>query len=85
MQVCTEVIYRAINGKGSIDFALTVRGGHETLSADDIAMFHLESEAFDFVLFAETDPDSKNSDALVYIGPEGEDRLKALMDATNEE
>jgi len=81
MQVCTEVIYRAINGKGEIEFVLTERGGHETLSADDIAQYHLDSEAFDFVLFVETDPDSKQHDALLFVGPEGESRFKALMDS----
>jgi hypothetical protein len=81
MQVCTEVIYRGINGKGSIDFVLTERGGHETLSADDIANYHLDSEAFDFVLFVETDPDSKNNQALLLDGAEGELRFKALMNA----
>mgnify|MGYP001822276841 CR=1 FL=1 len=79
MQVCTEVIYRAINGKGSINFMLTKRGGHETLSADDIANYHLNSEAFDFVLFVETDPDSKSDEALLHVGAEGELRFKALM------
>ena len=80
-QVCTEVIYRAINNKGSIDFALTERAGHETLSADDIANYHLDSEAFDFVLLVETNPDSKNNEALVFVGPEGENRVEALMKA----
>jgi hypothetical protein len=78
-QVCTEVIYRAINGKGSIDFALTERAGHETLSADDIANYHLDSEAFDFVLLVETAPDSKNNGALIFVGAEGELRVKTLM------
>ena len=81
MQVCTEVIYRAINGKGSIDFKLTERAGHETLSADDITNYHLGSEAFDFVLLVETDPDSKNNEALLLVGSEGELRLKAFMDS----
>jgi hypothetical protein len=80
-QVCTEVIYRAIDGKGSIEFPLTERGGHETLSADDIANYHLDSEAFDFVLLVEPDPDSKNNEAVVLVGPEGENRMKALMQA----
>lgn len=78
-QVCTEVIYRAINGKGSIKFALTERAGHETLSADDIANYHLNTEAFDFVLLAEADPESKNNQALVFVGAEGEKRIEALM------
>lgn len=81
-QVCTEVIYRAINGKGSIDFTLTVRAGHETLSADDIANYHLDSEAFDFVLLVDTNPDSKNNEALLFVGPEGESRIEALMKET---
>lgn len=81
-QVCTEVIYRAINGKGSINFSLTERAGHETLSADDVANYHLNSKAFDFVLLADTDPDSKNDEARVFSGSEGESRIKALMNAT---
>jgi len=81
-QVCTEVIYRAINGKGTIDFALTERAGHETLSADDIANYHLDSEAFDFVLFVEPNPDSKNDESLLFVGAEGENRLEILMNAT---
>jgi len=80
-QVCTEVIYRAINGKGSIYFKLTERAGHETLSADDIVNYHLDSTAFDFVLLVETNSDSKHNEALVFVGPEGENRVEALMKA----
>ena len=80
-QVCTEVIYRALNGKGTIDFELTERAGHETLSADDIANYHLNSEAFDFVLLVETDPDSKNNEALLFVGAEGGNHLEGLMTA----
>jgi hypothetical protein len=78
-QVCTEVIYRAINGKGEIDFALTVRGGHETLSADDIANDHLDSEAYEFVLLVESNPDEKIDEPLLFVGDEGEKRLEVLM------
>ena len=81
MQVCTELIYRGINGKGLINFELTMRAGHETLSADDIANYYLnESEAaFDFVLLVEPESNSKQHDAVVYTGTEGEARLIALM------
>ncbi len=82
-QVCTEVIYRAIDGKGSIKFALTERAGHETLSADDIANYHLNSDAFNFVLLVESTADKDNNDALVFFGPEGGMRLEKLMDATS--
>ncbi len=80
-QVCTEVIYRAINGKGSIDFELTERAGHETLSADDIANYHLSpgTDAFEFVLLVEPDPGSSENGAVVYTGAEGEAKLKSLM------
>jgi len=56
-QVCTEVIYRGIQGKGGIAFDLTVRAGHETPSADDIALYYLNRHpgAFQFLLYAEQD------------------------------
>jgi hypothetical protein len=84
-QVCTEVIYRALNEKGGIEFELTVRAGHETLSADDIANYHLASpEAlFDFILLIETDPATEKS-ALIYTGDEGEEKLKSLMDSVKD-
>ncbi len=41
-QACTELIYRALDGKGGIEFELTERVGHVTLSADDIVTFYLE-------------------------------------------
>jgi len=82
-QVCTEVIYRGINGKGSIDFELTERAGHETLSADDIANYHLksDSQAFDFVLLVEADPKGKKHEAIIYRGQDGERQLESLMAA----
>ena len=84
-QVCTEVIYRAINGKAAIDFTLTVRAGHETLSADDIANYHFASNprAFDFVLYTEEDPQADDHEALILLGSAGERRLKALMTEAN--
>ena len=82
MQVCTELIYRGINGKGLINFELTMRAGHETLSADDIANYYLNGQAgtFDFILLVEPEPNSKKHPAAVYTGTEGEARLVALME-----
>jgi hypothetical protein len=37
-QVCTEVHYRTLNGKGGINFTLTDRGGHETLSTNELPL-----------------------------------------------
>jgi hypothetical protein len=85
-QVCTEVIYRALGNKSGIAFELTTRGGHETLSADDIALYYLNEhpQAFEFVLYAEEDPDGKNHEALVLTGAAGVERLTKLMGSVQE-
>ena len=68
-------------GRVYIDFTLTERAGHETLSADDIANYHLNSEAFDFVFLVESKPNSENDESLLFVGAEGESHLKKLMNA----
>ena len=80
-QACTELIYRALDGKGGIDFELTERVGHVTLSADDIVNYSLEKniESFDFVLYAENAPESQNHEAHIFVGDAGSQRLKTLM------
>jgi len=85
-QVCTEVIYRGIQGKGGIAFELTVRAGHETLSADDMVLYYLNKHprAFQFVLYAEEDPNGKNHQALILTGPDGVQRLRELMQSIGE-
>jgi len=83
-QVCTEVHYRTLPGKGGIEFALTRRGGHETLSADDIVHYYLETRPrkFELVLLAEEDPGSHLHQAKIVTGEEAEQHLKALMAAS---
>jgi hypothetical protein len=85
-QVCTEVIYRAIQGKAGIDFDLTMRAGHVTLSADDIALYflHKSPQAFQLVLYAEEDPDETDHAALILNGKAGVERLKELMKSVGE-
>ena len=85
-QVCTEVIYRAIDGKGGIAFDLTVRAGHETLSADDIVLYYLNKhpQAFQFLLYAEEDPDGTDHAALILTGEAGVQRLQELMKSVGE-
>jgi hypothetical protein len=80
-QVCTEVVYRALDGNGPIQFSLVKRAGHETLSADDIANNYLTApgKSFDFVLFAEEAPDSKEHRARILTEDVGKSRLRELM------
>jgi hypothetical protein len=85
-QVCTEVVYRALDGKGPIRFSLIERAGHETLSADDIANNFLAApgKTFDFVLFAEEASGSQQHHARILVGDAGTNRLKELMESKNE-
>jgi hypothetical protein len=82
-QVCTEVVYRAFDGKGPIEFTLVPRAGHETLSADDIALSYLRSPgtSFDFVLLADETPGSSEYRGRILLGEPGKSRLKQLMAA----
>jgi hypothetical protein len=83
-QVCAEVHYRTLPGKGGVAFALTRGGGHETLSADDIVHYYLETQPpkFKLVLFADEDTGSQHHQARVLTGKEAEQHLKALVAAT---
>jgi hypothetical protein len=79
---CTEVIYRAYQKAGPIDFTLTKRAGVQTLAADDILHYHLghaDQPVFDFVLLAEDDPATRKPEAVLRYEQPGADRLKALM------
>jgi hypothetical protein len=44
--VCTELIYRAYDGLGSLSFPLSERAGRKTLSAEDLIDFALDSGTF---------------------------------------
>ena len=83
-QVCTEVHYRTLNGKGGIYFTLTKRAGHETLSADDIVHYYTETRPrkFKLVFFADEDPHGRHYQARLLTGAEAEHHLEELMDAT---
>lgn len=80
-QCCTEVIYRAYNGRGDIRFKLVRRMAVKTLSADDIIHYHLQSEAprFDLVLMAEENPESPIQAAKILKGEAATQRLAELM------
>lgn len=84
-QVCTEVVYRALDGRGAIQFTLTERAGHPTLSADDIANNYLAApgKTFDLVLLAEEAPNSREHHAQILVSEVGTERLIDLMAGSN--
>ena len=45
--VCTELVYRAFDGVGGLDFRLTERGGRVTLSAEDLLDRALAGDGFE--------------------------------------
>ncbi|TFH22074.1 MAG: hypothetical protein E4H03_09245, partial [Myxococcales bacterium] len=81
-QVCTEVIYRALAGKGAIQFKLVERAGHPTLSADDIVRYNLDTGGahFEIVFYAEEDPDADDHRAKIWTGTDAGRRLAARME-----
>ena len=79
-QVCTELIWRGINGRAGIDLPLTERGGHPTLSADDLVNYHFRTGGrhFEVVLFAEESGSGRR--AVIHTGPGGEEKLRRQME-----
>ena len=71
-QVCTEIIYRAFNGVGGIEFHLRKRVGNMTLSADDICINALETSQMDVI-------------ALIVEDEFRPNRARLLTDHTNRE
>ncbi|HEY1120754.1 MAG TPA: YiiX/YebB-like N1pC/P60 family cysteine hydrolase [Haloferula sp.] len=80
-QVCTEVIYRGINGRSGIDLPLTRRGGHPTLSADDLVNYHFRSgeKHFEVILFAEEDLSKSGHRATIHTGGDAVTKLRQRM------
>ena len=80
-QCCTEVIYRALNNLGPIQFTLTKRLGLPTLSADDIIHYYLtsNSESFEFILLIGDNSESSSNHAIFFTGLDGKQRLESLM------
>ncbi len=78
---CTEVIYRALNALGNINFTLTHRMGVETLSADDIILNYFldKDKPLEFVLLAVKDKTMKGKRAKILKGMEGEKHLHKMM------
>lgn len=80
-QVCTEVIYRGLDGKSGIELPLAKRGGHPTLSADDLLNYHFSGDGrhFEVIAYAEQDSTRPGRHAALSIGAEAEQKLRLLM------
>jgi hypothetical protein len=80
-QVCTEVIYRSLNGLHGINFELCQHTGHLTLSSDDIINYWLNrhKEAFDFILYADEASFSPTHAARIRTGRDGLRHLEKVV------
>ncbi|MFK7993782.1 MAG: YiiX/YebB-like N1pC/P60 family cysteine hydrolase [Granulosicoccus sp.] len=56
--VCTEVVYRAFDGLDGMDFPLTLRASRQTLSAEDLVAFALNSDLLEPVALLSAKLDS---------------------------
>jgi hypothetical protein len=79
-QVCTELIYRSLQGRGGIEFTLTDRAGQATLTPDDILEHCLRAEPrrLDCVLVVDEDPQAADR-ARVHYGSTAGARLAQIM------
>jgi hypothetical protein len=84
-QVCTEVIYRGLDGKSGIELPLAKRGGHPTLSADDLLNYHFSEDGrhFEIIAYAEQDSTRSGRHAALLTGINAEQKLRSLMKAAH--
>jgi hypothetical protein len=80
-QVCTEVVYRSLNGIAGIDYKLKRHSGRLAMTADDMIDFWIceQPKRFKFVLLADESPKSSNHAVMLLTGAKGERALKRLM------
>jgi hypothetical protein len=78
-QCCTELIYRVLNNKGSINMHFSKLQGKWVLSADNIVDYFLNTnpDAFEVILLAENS--NKNNRAKIITGSKSRERLQQLM------
>ena len=72
--VCTEVVYRAYEGIGDVQFELTRRAGRWTLSAEDLLNMAVDGRHFEVVAVY-----SPSHDAVMRQGAEAWDLLRRTM------
>jgi hypothetical protein len=77
-QICTEIIYRAFNGKNNIRFDLVNWIGTMTLNADDIGKAALKSESIEFLMLIVED-NYRPGHARISRGDTGLEMIKELL------
>jgi len=80
-QVCTEVVYRSLNGLGGIDYHLSQHAGRLVMTADDMVNYWLNDrhKAFQFILYTDESKLVPGHAARIWTGESGRRRLKKLM------
>jgi len=80
-QLCTEVVYRSLNGVGGVEYELAWHSGRLAMTADDVINYWLNknSKGFQFVFFAEEVPMNPGHHARILKGSKGEARLRKVM------
>ena len=77
-QICTEIIYRAFNGRNNIRFDLVNWIGTMTLNADDIGKAALKSESIEFLMLIVED-NYRPGHARISRGNTGLEMIKELL------
>ncbi|MDA0811854.1 MAG: YiiX/YebB-like N1pC/P60 family cysteine hydrolase [Verrucomicrobia bacterium] len=78
---CTEVVYRALNQTGRVEFSLSKRGGYYNMSGDDIVKAHYARPgAFEVVFLAMPEGDDKGKEKTrILKGGGAEQQLRSLV------
>jgi hypothetical protein len=79
-QVCTELVYRSLQGRGGIDLPLSVHAGRLTLPPDDILKYYVQQGANQFacVLIVDEAPDDPGTPRILRAN-EAQNWIKQLM------
>jgi hypothetical protein len=79
-QVCTEVIYRSLQGRGGIDLLLSVHAGRRTLLPDDVLRYYLQTggNQFECILVVDKAPEATGT-ACILRAAEAHEWIVLLM------
>jgi len=79
-QICTEVVYRSLQGRGEIDMRLTQYAGRLTLTADDLARYCLRGRGrgLQCILILEQASGSTGA-SRVLVAADAQERLAQLV------